>query len=380
MHKIRRELGLSLQEIEERAARLGVRIPLAARMQIERGDLDPAVRCWLALLHVDNVEVLADAMELGGLAGGGTPPGDLEELTERGTQAWKSGDIREALRHALAVREHPAEDARSQLLKQGALICFATYARNLGKFRLAQCMVHELLLQPLSRRELTETLVLAASIWSGLGSSEAALAMVERAAKRVEPHDLQRVAYVEHQWAKLLLRSGEPKEAEHHLDRAVALYRQVSDPYNEARALQLRTDVLEALGRAEAALACAHEIVERARKLDYGCLLSTALLELGRLLLARSRNEEAVEFLRQGLAAATVLGDRRVQLYAHARLWRAYRSLGQPQAAAQSLRRAAELVDRADESSPELDEVRRAVTPVRRRARTPRRQARESVN
>ena len=369
-----------MQEVEARAARLGVRLPPATLMQIERGDLDPAARCWLALLHVDNVEVLADAMELGGLAGGGTPTGDLEELTERGTQAWKSGDIREALRHALAVREHPAQDARSRLLKQGALICFATYARNLGKFRLAQRMVEELLLQPLSRRELTETLVLAASIWSGLGSTEAALAMVERAAKRVDRRDQQRVAYVEHQWAKLLLRSGEPKEAELHLDRAIALYQEVGDPYNEVRALQLRTDVLESLGFSEAALAWARHVVERARKLEYGCLLSTALLDLGRLLLARNRNEDAVEFLQQGLATANVLGDRRVQLYAHARLWRAYRALGEPQPAAQALRRAAELVDRADETSPELDEVRRAMAPVRQRPRVPRRGASESVN
>ena len=166
------------------------------------------------------------------------------------TDAWRCGDVGGALAHALAIRDHPGDDLRSRTLKQGALICFATYARNLGKYRLARQIVEDLLVQPLPRTALTDTLVLAASIWLGLGSPEAALALVERAAKRMDPGDPLRVAYVEHQWAKLLLRSGEPEEAARHLDRAIALYEEVGDRYNELRALDLRTQVLEALQRA----------------------------------------------------------------------------------------------------------------------------------
>ncbi|HET9299597.1 MAG TPA: hypothetical protein VFO11_06600, partial [Candidatus Polarisedimenticolaceae bacterium] len=345
----------------------------------------PDVRRWIALVHIYNVELLADSMELGAMAGVRTPAGSLEELTERGTQAWMSGNLGNALAHALAIREHPAQDARAQELKQAALICFATYARNLGKYRLARQMVEELLCQPLSRRELTETLVLAASIWLGLGSPEAALAMVERAAKRVDAKDLQRVAYVEHQWAKLLTHAQAPGEAHLHLERALALYRQVNDAYNEVRALILRTQLLESLGTPEAALASARDAVKRARKLDYGFLLSGAQLDVGRVLLACGRNEEALEALQESLASAKVLGERRIQLYAHARLWKAYLALGETEAAAVALGHAAELVDRADEVSPELDEVRRAVAtaaprPVKARTRRPQKPVSESVN
>lgn len=381
----RRDLGISLQEVEGRAARLGVRLPASTLLQIERGALNPDARRWIALVHIYNVELLADSMELGAMAGVRTPAGSLEELTERGTQAWMSGDLGNALAHALAIREHPAQGARAQVLKQAALICFATYARNLGKYRLARQMVEELLVQPLSRRELTDTLVLAASVWLGLGSPEAALAMVERAGKRVDPGDPQRVAYVEHQWAKLLVHAHEPREAQRHLERALALYRQVDDRYNEVRALGLRTQLLQTLGTAEAALASARDAAERARKLDYGFLLSAAQLDVGRVLLACGRNEEALEVLRQSLASAKVLEDRRIELYAHARLWKAYLALGETEAAAIELCRAAELVDRADEVSPELDEVRRAVVapappPVKARTRRAGKPVRESVN
>ena len=383
----RRDLGFSLQDVQTRAAQLGVRLPASTLMEIERGDLNPNARRWIALLHIYNLELLADSMELGGLAGVRRPTGTLEELSARGTEAWKSGNVGSALAHALAIREHPGDDPRSRTLKQGALICFATYARNLGKYRLARQIVEELLVQPLPQPALTDTLVLAASIWVGLGCPEAALAMVERAAKRRDPADPLRMAYVEHQWAKVLLRSGEPHEAERHLDRAIALYREVGERYNELRALDLRTQVLEALGRGDEALACVREIMERARRLEYGCILAAALLDLGRLFLVRGRTEEAVEVLRQSLACADVLQNRRVQVYAHTRLWKAYLALGEPQAAAMALRQAAAFVEGADEASPELEEVRRAVVrgrrpagPARRRPPLARNPASESVN
>ncbi|HEX5041607.1 MAG TPA: helix-turn-helix transcriptional regulator [Candidatus Polarisedimenticolaceae bacterium] len=381
----RRDLGISLQEVEGRAARLGVRLPASTLLQIERGAVNPGARRWIALVHIYNVELLADSMELGAMAGVRTPVGSLEELAQRGTRAWMAGDLGDALAHALAIREHPADNDRARVLKQGALICFATYARNLGKYRLARQMVEELLVQPLGRRELTDTLVLAASIWLGLGSPEAALAMVERAGKRMDPADRQRVAYVEHQWAKLLLRSGEAEDAERHLDRALALYREVDDAYNEVRALGLRTQILEARGTSGAALTCARQAVDRARTLDYGMLLCAAQLDLGRVLMACARSGEAVEPLRQSLTSARLLEERRIQLYAHARLWKAYLALGETEAAALELRHAAELVERADEVSEELEEVRRAAAamaprPRKVRTRSARKPVTETVN
>jgi hypothetical protein len=80
-----------------------------------------------------------------------------------------------------------------------------------------------------------------------------------------------------------------------------------------------------------------------------------------------------------------MLGDRRLQLYGHGRLWRAYRALGESEAAAIELGRAAELLEGADEVSAELDEVRREVAatarrPQERRTRAPRNPVSKSVN
>lgn len=357
----RRELGFSLREVEERAAALGVRLPTSTLMRIEQGDLDPGLRRWFALIHVYNVELLADAMELGSIAGSRNPKGEIGEMFERGERAWRTGDIAEALAHALAVRENLQEDAKARFLRQRALISFATYARNLGKYRLARQMVDVLLCQPMARPELTDTLVLAASVWRGLGSMEAALAMVERAARRADPEDARRLARVEHQWAKLLMQSGAPHEAQAHLNQALALYQRAGDGFNEVMARTLRVEVLEALGRGEDALTCAREALALAEQRDWGVLAANLRLELGRVLLGRGAGEQAVQELRRALASALVLGNRRLELYAHTRLWKAYTQLGESGAAALELAAAAQLVGRADEKSEELDEVRRSV-------------------
>jgi tetratricopeptide (TPR) repeat protein len=166
------------------------------------------------------------------------------------------------------------------------------------------------------------------------------------------------VAYVEHQWAKLLLRSGEPEEAARHLDAPSRSTRRWGIATTGSGPSDLRTQVLEALGRDEEALANARENVERARRLEYACVVAAALLDLGRLLLRGEGPRRAVEVLRQSLASADMLRDRRVGLYAHTRLWKAYLALGEREAAAMALRQAADLVGGADEASAELDEVR----------------------
>jgi tetratricopeptide (TPR) repeat protein len=234
--------------------------------------------------------------------------------------------------------------------------------------------------------ELTDTLVLAASIWRGLGSMEAALAMVERAAKRADPEDPLRLARVEHQWAKLLLQSGAPREAQAHLNQALLLYQRAGDGFNEVMALTLRVEVLKALGRGEAALTCARGALAVAEQRDWGVLAANLRLELGRILLERGALEQALDELRRALASLIVLGNRRLQLYAHARLWKTFTALGEEEAAAFELAQAAQLIGRADEKSEELDEVRRAVeaaTPEpepRPRPRMRRARSRETVN
>ena len=201
--------------------------------------------------------------------------------------------------------------------------------------------------------------MLAASVYRGLGSLEGALAMVERAMKRVDLDDEARLARVHHQWAKLLLQSREPEKARAHLERAIVLYERANDPYNEVRAKTLLPEVLEALGRPEAALACAMDALESASRHEFGRLKVFAHLELGRVLLGRGRHDEALEELRRGLGAAIVLSDPNAQLHAHVRLWKAYALLGEAQAAAAELRHTAALAGGVDEVSDEIDELLR---------------------
>jgi tetratricopeptide (TPR) repeat protein len=141
----------------------------------------------------------------------------------------------------------------------------------------------------------------------------------------------------------------------------------------------LRIEVEKALDRGDAALSSAREAVTLTEQRDFGVLASAARLNLGRILLERGEHEAALEELRRGLASAQMLGDRRVQFYAHARLWKAYAAMGESAAAAHELRNAATLAESADEVSSEVEEVRSAagmpppVKPARRsRAAAPR--------
>lgn len=311
--------------------------------------MQSAASGWVLRAYVEQADLLADARELEGLGSIRELRGELAQLAGAGERAWKAGDIAEAIAHVLAVRAREPRSARDDEVRQRALLTFATYARNLGKLRLARRLLEDLLCQSLGRDLLVDVLVLAASVWRGLGALEGGLALVERAAKRVDPADLARVARVRHQTAKLLLEARAPAAARSHLEQALALYRAARDPYNEVRAGLLRTEILEALRRPRAALASGREVLAAADRHGFGRLKVFGHLELGRLLLLRGDHEPALLELQRGLGSARLLADRGAQIHAHARLSAVYAALGERRAAALHRRRLAGLCgDRAE--------------------------------
>jgi tetratricopeptide (TPR) repeat protein len=238
------------------------------------------------------------------------------------------------------------------------MLSFAATARDLGKFRLGRQIIDDLLCEPPHPSLLANALVLASSLWLGLGSGQVAAALVHQARRCVQPKNLKQGAWVFHQEAKVLLETGRPREAYRALGQALARYRKLKDHYGETRCETLRIRVLEALGQPAAALRCAERVVRGAERHEHTRLAVMGRLEHGRLLMAAGQSDEALPILRAGLAGAVVLGDRNAQLMAHHRLWKTYASLGDEEQARVELAAATQLVRFVDDCSPEAEELR----------------------
>src|SRR5262249_4403025 len=152
-----------------------------------------------------------------------------------------------------------------------------------------------------------KALVLAASVWRGLGSLDVATALASHAATKVPPGDHELGALVAHQQAKLHRKAGDIAAAARSLGRAVRHYRSRRDTYGETRAKLLRVGLLEAEGRLERSIPAAREALAFAERHDHGKLVLTARLELGRLLVAAGRDDEGLAVLREALGRAIVL-------------------------------------------------------------------------
>ena len=357
----RKERRLTLREVSERMAERGGRIPISTLVRIEQGKLDPGVRRLHALLRFYDVppHLVADLVELEDLAVEQPATGDLDTLFRNGLEYWKRGDIGQGLAHLMAVREFLPRDDSSKILRQKATISFAVAARNLGKYRLAKQIIDDLLCEPPDPQLLVRALVLAASLWRGLGSIEVALALVDRAELHVAPNDRKTAAWVNHQKAKLLLDVGKPEEAKPALELSLDTYRNLNDTYGYAKALILRGEVLEACGCVEDALSSAREAIRWSTEHDHERLITIGELEVGRLLAASGSIEGGIELIRKGLGRAVLIGDKNAEFLAHYRLWKAYETYGDRERARFELESARHFVRFVDDYSPEVVEVRK---------------------
>jgi tetratricopeptide (TPR) repeat protein len=364
LRRRRGELRLTLQQVSDRMADKGERIPPSTLARVEQGKLDPGVRRLHLLLRLYDLppHLVSDLVELEARAVEPPVADDLETLYRQGVEHWKRGDLGEGLAHLMAVREHVPTDEASRLLRQKATVAFAITAASLGKQKLAKQLADDLLLEPPDPSILTKVLVLAAVVWSSLGSQEAALAFIGQATVRLDPDDPQEAAWVLHQQAKILLDMRREKDADKVLQKALGHYRKLEDSYGEARALILRTRVLEALGKNEEALACIRRVIDSAKAHDHAKLAVSGSLELGRLLIRTGKPQDGLEAVNKGLSGAVLHEDKNAQFFAHYYLWKAHQALGDRERGRFELEAARYFVRFTDEASPEAKELRSLVT------------------
>jgi tetratricopeptide (TPR) repeat protein len=356
----RNENRLTLRQVSDRMAKKGDRIPVSTLARIEQGKLDPGVRRLHLLLDLYQVppHLVADLVELETISVDEPPSGDAAALLDQGVDEWRKGKIRRGLACLFAARERVGDDADSRILRQKTELTFAVAARNLGKLRLAKQIVDDLLCEPPDPSLRTRVLVLASSLWRGLGSLEMAMAVVRHASAAEGELAPEERAWLLHQEAKLLVESGELDEADTVLDRAEEHYRGIGDTYNEGRAMLLRCGLLDKRGSIDAAVECARRLLEQSLRNGHSRLVVSAHLELGRLLIGSGAEGEGLEELNEGLGQAVLLRDRSAEFHAHHSLWKAFERLGDADRA-QYERKAAEFFVRfIDDHSPEADEVR----------------------
>jgi tetratricopeptide (TPR) repeat protein len=356
----RKELQLTLEQVSAQLFHKGHGVPISTLARVERGELDPGLPRLHQLLHLYGIRphLVSDVMDLEELAVEPPAGKSLQALFDDGVTYWKQGNAPQGLAHLFAVREIVAGDLESRLLRQKAILTFAIFARGLGKFELAHQMVEDLLREPPDRSILLNVLVLASSVWRGMGSLVAARAFLAQAETEVDPHKPEQVAWVSQQKAKLLTLAGETDQAQQAVDRAIEAYRAAKDPFGETKALLTRVDALAAARRYSDAIAAAQEVLARSKRLRQAQLEMSARIEIGRNLVASGQAEEGLDALSEALAKAMLLKERNGQFLAHYFLWKAYLAVGDSDRAALELESARYFVRFVDEASAEADEIR----------------------
>jgi transcriptional regulator with XRE-family HTH domain len=362
LRRKRSEMGLTLREVSERLRESGDPIPTSTLARIERGKLDPGVRRLHHLLRLYNVppHLVADLVEMEESAQELPAVVDLAQSLKEGVEALRQGNIAKGLAHLFAVRQHVPGDDASRILRQRATLGFAIAARNQGKHRLARQIVDDLLVEPPDPSLLVSILVLASTVWQGLGSIHAASAFIHEAARSQLPDDDPLTsAWILHQKAKVLVASGDLSGADHAIAGAIDCYRKRGDTYGEGRALLSRIEILESLGDLAGGAGSAERALSIAEAHGHGQLQALARIELGRLRVRAGDAEAGLESLRKALGEAILIGDRHAQFVAHFHLWKAHERLGDQDRARLELDAAMYFVRFVDDQSTESLEIHR---------------------
>jgi tetratricopeptide (TPR) repeat protein len=353
-------LGLTLRDVSEKLEERGERFPPSTLVRVEQGMLDPGVRRLHMLLELYDIppHLVADLIELEELAVEEPKDKDLGTLFEEGLAFLKQGNIAQALAHLFAIRQHVPSDKDSRVLRQHATLAFAQAARDMGKFRLARQLVEDLLCEPPDRSLLVRVLVLEATLWTVLGSSDMALAVILRAESLAGQEDPRQRAWIRHQEAKLRVQFGELAAAEDAIAEARKLYRKTKDVNGEAKILLIELQAAEARGDLTGALRIARKVVDLSKRGGHELPLASGRLELGRLLVQTGSPEEGLEILGQALEQGVALENKYLEFHAHYYLWKAYAATGQTDRSRFELHSASYFLGFIDENSPEAKEIR----------------------
>jgi tetratricopeptide (TPR) repeat protein len=340
---------------------LGDPIPFTVIARIERGKVDPGF-CRLNLLlrlYQLPIHVAGDLADLEQFAG--ELPGDPTLDYEKAVEEWKAGDARKGLAYLLALRAKPGGEGRGRLERQKALLAFSVAAGALGRHQLSRHIADELLLEPPDPSLLVGALTQTAACWGRLGSTEVALALLDRAESHVGPGDAQKLAWICHNRASVLVKLGDHRRAERELNRAVAAYEEARDARGACRAEGVLVHIRTESGDWKGALRAAREAQEHAKKVKHERLRLLRQVDEGRILLALKETKPAIDVLNEALRAAKATEDEVCQFHAHYHLWKGYQALGNPDLADLELRAAQYHVRFLDEAQPEAEEVRKTL-------------------
>jgi tetratricopeptide (TPR) repeat protein len=356
----REELGLSLRDVEERCSQGGERIHFATLARVEQGKVEIGINRLHKLFKVYDLPLALaqDLLELEGLKGATPAPMPLESLGVKGVEYWKSGDLKRGIAHLFALRTRSTGSGTERVARQRALLSMAVAAGSLGRLELSKYVLEGLLVEPPDPGILASVLAQLALCWQGLGSTESALAYLDRAEAHVGRKDHAQRAWVLHEKALLLTDMGDIEGSEAAQRQAISAYRKARDPYGAERAAGVR---LKALARREdwgSLLEEARSAKRRAQRHGYRRLFAARSIDEARALLGQGTPQKALGPLRDALAWAIQEDDRLVRFYAHYYLWKAYEAEGDTARAEAERRSAEEHVGFVDEVTPETREFR----------------------
>ncbi len=371
----RKELGLSLRQVQEKTAEAGQLVPFPTLARVEQGKVDPGVRRLHLLLKLYQVppQLVSDLIELEEFAGKLPKSQDPRKLYEKGLALWKSGETGQGIACLIALQKLFKDVPAEKPLRQRAIVSFAVMAGSLGKYHLSLDLLGRLFLEPPEPSLLVSALVQAGQCWNQLGSGEVALAFLERAEKHVAVDDHKGRAWVLHLKASTLAKLGQYEEAATILRQAIALYKKAGDAYGESTALAARSRILVKQGDAHGALNATREARRHAKQHGFTRLVSMRMIDEGHALVLLGEAAKAVSVLREALGGAVTEGDRHAEFHAHHCLWNAYSTLGEKDQATFELAAARNCVRFVDETSEEAEEVRSMALqePRPRRGRPP---------
>jgi len=364
----RRDLGLTLRAVERMTSEEGHPIPYSTLSRIERGRLDPGTKRLGHLMRIYGLpaEAVLDVLDLEAFAAGPAEDASPEELYRRGWQAWQAGNAREGMAAFLALRRLGPEVVEPGLRQKG-LLALASAAGTMGKHQFSKVVIEGLLLEGPAPTLLVSVLVQAAKCWLWLGSTEAALAFVDRAEANLDRRaPAHQRAFVFHQRASILVRRRRFRDADRALDAAIRAYEAAGDHAGHCRALLTRVQAAFERGDAEAALTAARSARFHAKRHRVRRLVTLSSIEIAHALLLMADYGRCLATLGKVMADAVETHDPVARFYAHYYLWRVHDATGDSDRARIEFDAAARHLDMLDEVTPETRHVRELLGESRR--------------
>jgi tetratricopeptide (TPR) repeat protein len=359
LRKRRRDLGLTLRQVEARTEKSGELVPFSTLAKIEQARIDPGTRRLALLMRLYGLpfQLAGDLIELEDLAGDWPAQTDPDLLYRKGVESWKRGDIRDGLAHLFSLRASSTDES-DRPARQRALLSFAVAVGSLGKHRLSRQITEDLLLEQPERSLLVPVLVQASTAWRGLGALEPALAYIERAEAHLRPDDHRGRGWVLHGKSKILLRAGQLEEAEAEARRAISAYARAGESYGECAGDGVLIRVQQARCDFRRMLRVTRDAREKAEERGHEALAHLYRVSEAEAAIALGDRDEGLQLLRAALAGAVATGSQEVEFYAHYHLWKLHEATGDDERATVERDASRYFVRFVEEPSQEAEEVR----------------------